>query len=967
MMNGQHTITLLTLHRCDGNGFKLGGSGVGTPHVVINCLAIENLYHGFTDNNNPAEIGLKNVTAFDNNQGGKKNNFSLYRCKDAYVANAVSYTTSGTSDKYVNLSAEYTVLYNSSKWYKVEELQAMDTGKSAARGTVLSSGITSSDFIVSTVPAVGTDFHKVWRNADGTINTNGVAIISSDSDYAKFSTDGGIIGARFFSNNKAIVKEVEIDSSVIKIPKEDVEMPTERVEKPDASLASGTYNSSQYVEFSTVTEGATIYYTTNGEEPTISSTKYTDGIIVSETTTVKAMAVKSGMNDSSIVVFEYIINNPSVIDVIVSPLRTSVQKGSSQQFTAELVVENDADQSVIWTVTGGNDSTITQNGLLEVGTEEMAENLTVTATSAFDDTKKGTAEVVVTEIPIIYHTVTVKAVPDEGGVVSGGGEVAVGGYSNMYAKANDGYMFREWTENDSHYTTAASISVYIESDRSFTAVFEPIILDEIRIAVEPTTTTYMDGEKFNPEGMIVIATYRDGTTSAITDYTYTPSGALTASDRKVTISYGGKTADVAITVNEVVETYKIIASAGVGGTISPQGDVNVKKGSDKTFTITQNSGYYISDVIVDMKSIGATNQYTFSDVIENHTIRAIFKQYIDDDSSDSGSSGKDNDNTESTQPATAPTTTPTQQVISVEEISKNVETAIASGKALSISIPKNSGMFEISKEASTKLKNASRGLEIRGLNTQISLASDVFNQLSGTTLSVSVSNLLTESHDKIKALVGQEDNITLIGDAKLTTDLTLKADGKKVEKLEEPLAIVIDLSGELKQIKDTSKLTVARVTEINGKIEITKIGGEYDSETKTFKAYSDQIGKYILLECDNIKKINLVIDSNISTINGIAKANDIAPVVINDRTMVPLRFITENLGGTVKWNEKTQEITLYIDDTELKMQVGTIIEGYGTSPLIQNGRTLVPLRYIAEGIGSNVTWIPSTKSIKIVR
>ena len=44
------------------NGFKLGGSGVGTPHVVLNCLSFNNGATGFTDNNNPsAEDGGVNV------------------------------------------------------------------------------------------------------------------------------------------------------------------------------------------------------------------------------------------------------------------------------------------------------------------------------------------------------------------------------------------------------------------------------------------------------------------------------------------------------------------------------------------------------------------------------------------------------------------------------------------------------------------------------------------------------------------------------------------------------------------------------------------------------------------------------------------------------------------------------------------------------------------------------------------
>ncbi|WP_099468051.1 right-handed parallel beta-helix repeat-containing protein [Konateibacter massiliensis] len=200
MRNGM-TEDGTTKDSCDGNGFKLGGSGVGTPHVVTNCIAIQNLHHGFTDNNNPSALQITNCTAFDNNTGGSKNNFSLYRCLNAYVANCVSYTTSSTSDKFVNLSAKYLVYYNSSKWYKVTDLQVMDTSSSATRGTVLSTGITSSDFTSTSVPAVGTDFDTLWRNSDGTLNTKGVAMIASSSSYAAFSSDGGTIGSRFSASN----------------------------------------------------------------------------------------------------------------------------------------------------------------------------------------------------------------------------------------------------------------------------------------------------------------------------------------------------------------------------------------------------------------------------------------------------------------------------------------------------------------------------------------------------------------------------------------------------------------------------------------------------------------------------------------------------------------------------------------------------------------------------------------------
>lgn len=72
------------------------------------------------------------------------------------------------------------------------------------------------------------------------------------------------------------------------------------VATPTFTPAAGTYASAQSVELNTTTAGATIYYTTNGTDPTTSSSVYSSAINVSTTTTIKAMAVKSGMDDSSV-------------------------------------------------------------------------------------------------------------------------------------------------------------------------------------------------------------------------------------------------------------------------------------------------------------------------------------------------------------------------------------------------------------------------------------------------------------------------------------------------------------------------------------------------------------------------------------------------------------------------------------------------------------------------------------------
>ena len=225
---------------CDGNGFKLGGAGVGSAHKVINCLAFENLHCGFTDNNNPKLESLTNCTSFNNNLEGKgKPNFSLYRCTDdgcdfknvisVYDGNvkiADSKLPGGAaSDKFVG-TLENGIYYNGAYW-QVGSKTNVSNGEKI--GTKLSSAPGSSEFIkYEKAPAQGTDFHKAFRNADGSIYTGGLYETASGSKYAS-------LGAHFAKSDAAapvITPSVVPTSEPSPVPTEEVSpspVPTEAV------------------------------------------------------------------------------------------------------------------------------------------------------------------------------------------------------------------------------------------------------------------------------------------------------------------------------------------------------------------------------------------------------------------------------------------------------------------------------------------------------------------------------------------------------------------------------------------------------------------------------------------------------------------------------------------------------------------------------------------------------------------
>ena len=102
-------------------------------------------------------------------------------------------------------------------------------------------------------------------------------------------------------------------------------------------------------------------------------------------------------------------------------------------------------------------------------------------------------------------------------------------------------------------------------------------------------------------------------------------------------------------------------------------------------------------------------------------------------------------------------------------------------------------------------------------------------------------------------------------------------------------------------------------------------------------------------------------------VNGKAYEKDAAPVIMNDRTLVPIRFVTESLGGTVAWNAETKEVTLVIDGKEIKMTIGKTIEKYGVAPVILNDRTYVPVRFVADELGATTTWDAVSKMVTVTK
>lgn len=112
-------------------------------------------------------------------------------------------------------------------------------------------------------------------------------------------------------------------------------------------------------------------------------------------------------------------------------------------------------------------------------------------------------------------------------------------------------------------------------------------------------------------------------------------------------------------------------------------------------------------------------------------------------------------------------------------------------------------------------------------------------------------------------------------------------------------------------------------------------------------------------------------------LNGENITFDVAPRMVNSRVMVPMRTIFEQLGVKVDWNSQTGAITATKDQTVIKLnknsRAATVTKNgvprqlqLDASPVVVNGRTLVPVRFISESLGKQVGWDAENKTVIII-
>ena len=146
---------------------------------------------------------------------------------------------------------------------------------------------------------------------------------------------------------------------------------------------------------------------------------------------------------------------------------------------------------------------------------------------------------------------------------------------------------------------------------------------------------------------------------------------------------------------------------------------------------------------------------------------------------------------------------------------------------------------------------------------------------------------------------------------------------------------------------------------------------DYGKSPKIIAKIGDKTSTLSLYD-ENTKLIKMKINNVNYTINGQAKKMDAKPFISNSRTLVPLRFIVEAIGGDVAWdgdnrivtvNSFGKTIVLPIDSKKINVDGKDV--AIDQAAIIKGDRTYVPIRFIAENLNMNVNYINETREIEI--
>ena len=281
---------------------------------------------------------------------------------------------------------------------------------------------------------------------------------------------------------------------------------------------------------------------------------------------------------------------PSPASITLDQSELTLYVGEADTLTATLYPEG-TNSSIQWTSSDPSVASVTESGLIiahSAGTTSIIATATVGGASA-------SCLVTVQEVPATTYSISISVSPTEGGTVSGSGQYEEGATATVTAVANEGFRFLKWTEAGTQISTEASLTFTVTSDRTLTAIFEPISEPAPGPTPKPTYTINVSaaeggtasggGEYEQGSSVTLTATPENG----YRFIAWTENDEQISTDENYTFIADHDRTIVAIFMPIPKPIYTIHVSSTQGGTIGGSG--SYKEGEGVTVNAIPDNGY----------------------------------------------------------------------------------------------------------------------------------------------------------------------------------------------------------------------------------------------------------------------------------------------------------------------------------------------------------------------------------------
>ncbi|MCL2387680.1 MAG: copper amine oxidase N-terminal domain-containing protein, partial [Defluviitaleaceae bacterium] len=211
---------------------------------------------------------------------------------------------------------------------------------------------------------------------------------------------------------------------------------------------------------------------------------------------------------------------------------------------------------------------------------------------------------------------------------------------------------------------------------------------------------------------------------------------------------------------------------------------------------------------------------------------------------------------------------------------------------------------------------------------------------------------------------------TVAIDIGISVDVSISSEGASITNLSAPISVDVVL-------EDIGAVNHHRIVAILD--DGTLVGGSFNPVSGAFTFDTEITGEFIITYVEHLNRLVLQIGGTTITClagNAVTQFMDVAPVIQDGRTLLPVRFMAYALNAEVGWTPETDTspliVSLNLDGTPLSFGIGEITPelaelGMDVPAQIISNRTMVPLRFISEFFGAVVTWDDTTRTVQIIK